>query len=117
MKPPPRPSILLKAIQFSLALNSVMVVTGVLSSLFARLSWLSVISSILALPPAVLVGWMLKPKAANLIAVAVSGIEAIFFAIAFYTLVAWLVLLYWPQLRAIGRRASRKDSGADPKAG
>jgi hypothetical protein len=114
MKPTTQPSLVLKALKFSLGLNSLMVASGVLSTMFTGLSGLSLISSIIALPPATLVGWVLKPKTSSLIAVAVAGMEAIAVAIAFYTLVAWLFLRYWPFWRRWWPQKDQKKSEPNP---
>jgi len=88
-----------KAFGISVVINSLMAVLGSLGNIKA-LSALGAASDVLAAPTARLFGSMIAPKDHSIGAIAIAGIEGIAISLALYTVVAWIVLRFWPRGRS-----------------
>jgi hypothetical protein len=84
-----------------------MIVLGTLGTAVKSLSFLAPVSRFIAAPPSYLVAWLIQPKAQSIAIIVVAMIEGLTASVAFYTLVAWIVLRFMPQRSSLKNDDSR----------
>ena len=85
--------LLWKAIGISVCLNSVMIVTGVLADVAKPLAWLGWISTAIAAPPGLIIRLFIHLGGQSARAYIAEAVAAFLCSIAFYTIIALLVML------------------------
>jgi hypothetical protein len=94
----------MRAFVLSVVLNSLMIMLGTLGGFVKSLSFLAIVSRMIAAPPSYLVAWLIHPKAQSVGMIAAAMVEGLTASIVFYTLIAWVVLRLAP------RRSSWKNN-------
>ena len=98
-----RDNLLYTALAISCSLNCCIIVFGTLGDLSTHMSVLAKVARALATPPGFLFGWLIQPKVQSISAIIIASVEGLIGSIAFYTLVAWVIL--W----LLARRHSSKS--------
>lgn len=88
-----RDTLLFKAFVFSLMMNALASVAGVLGNMAKPLQFLGYLAQAIAAPPAFVIGWLIRPRTSSLIAIVAAGIEGLAFSVVFYTAIFWVGLV------------------------
>jgi len=99
---------LFTALAISSSINCCMILFGTLADFNTHLSGLAWISRLLGTPPGLLLGWLIHPRSHSIAAVIMASVEGLIGSIAFYTLVAWIIL----RILAFGRSSKSEDGQA-----
>jgi hypothetical protein len=83
----------MKAIGISVVINSLMMLTGMLSSVTKSLRWLGWISDAIAAPPGLIIRSIMHLGGQSIQAYVIQAIGAFLCSIVFYAVFAWIVLL------------------------
>lgn len=89
-----RAGLLVKAIGISICLNSVMIVAGVIGDSVKALSWVGWISNAIAAPPGLIIRLVIHLGGHSVSAYIMEAIGAVVCSIAFYAILAWVILLF-----------------------
>jgi len=83
----------MKAFGLSVAINSIMILTGMLSNVTKPMRWLGWISDAIAAPPGLIIRSIMHLGGQSIQAYVIEAIGAFLCSIVFYTVFVWIVLL------------------------
>jgi hypothetical protein len=88
-----------RAIFLSACINSVMALTGTLSNLARSLHWMGWISNAIAVPPGLILRFVIRPTGHSVASFAIAAFEGLVGSVIFYTLAAWGAFWLYARLR------------------